>query len=154
MTTLKISFLLCVIILGSICHAQTNHLNCTVFIDGKLPDLDVLTGYFNYIDSNKHLTKIDFDYVIGEITLSNSDYYLLKKAETNSDIEICFKYKPAIGKEYQYFETLKVEWLFDRYLILRITNLDFRRGTYYFGYSCPSITKKFIPKEYYMFPKY
>jgi hypothetical protein len=133
--------------------AQTNHFNCTVFIDGKLPDLDVLTGHFVYSDPNMKSQTIDFEYVVGEITMSSYNYLIISKLDPNSDIEIILNYKPVPNKNYQYKETLKVGWLFERYLVLRITNLNSCQAKYYFGYSAPSITKKFIRKEYNMFNK-
>ena len=126
-------------------------INCTIFIDGKLPGLSVLNGYFLSKNDTEKEIQIQFKYVIGEIQMTKENSNLINSLAPNDDLTICLSYRDEKGRKFNYSEVLKVEWLRYRYLVIRITNLNKKRKEYYFGYSTPGVIKKFIKKEYKMF---
>jgi hypothetical protein len=153
MRLLVISLLL--FVFNSFIFSQVNHVNCIIFIDGKLPEGSwMYNEYFLYIDSVGNEKKIDFDYVIGEIQLTQENSNILHSLNPKDDLTINFTYKKYDGQTFIYSGVLKVAWLSYRYLVIRITNLNKKTGEYYFGYSTPGISKKLIKKEYNMFEDY
>ena len=136
----------------SIVFSQEKHVNCIIFIDGKLPGIsDIYDECFTFSDSSNIDVKIDFEYVIGEMIFSEANYLLLNSLDPTIKVTLDFKYRDMKGKEYNYSGELITEWIFYRYLVIRITNLNKKKGEYYFGYSTPGISKMFIKKEYNMF---
>jgi hypothetical protein len=133
--------------------SQNERINCIVFIDGKLPS-GVFDEYFIYTDSVGNLKKIDFEYAIGEIILSPDNKKTLDLLSPHADITINLSYKKYSGQVCTYSGAIKVAFLYYDYLVIRITNLDKKTGEYYFGYSTPGETKKFINKEYNMFEEF
>ncbi len=133
--------------------SQNERINCIIFIDGKLPT-GIYDGFFTYIDNSGNEKKIDFDYMIGEIQLSPKNKKALDSLQPNTEISMNFSYKMYHGQTYFYSGIIKVSFLDYSYLVIRITNLNKKTGEYYFGYSTPGETKKFIKKEYNMFEEY
>ena len=132
--------------------SQTDHINCTIFIDGKLPYGSTLRDhYFSYFDSTGVLHRIDFQYVIGEIQLTQENANILHSLDDNDEVTMHFTHYQYRAENSIYSGMLKVEWLTYRYLIIRITTLNKKKGEYYFGYSTPGISKQFIKDEYNMF---
>ncbi len=80
--------------------------------------------------------------------------YVLRKIKADDSVKVNFSNRQYDGKTFNYTGKLKVAWLNYRYLIIRVTNIDRKKGKYYFGYSTPEVSKKFIRKEYDMFEKY
>lgn len=133
-------------------HSQTEHINCIIFVDGKLPyGCHISEGYFSYTDSIGGLQRIDFNYIIGEIHLKQENFIILQSLNVEDEISINFTHYEERAENSIYTGILKVEWLSYRYLIIRITTLNKKKGEYYFGYSTPGISKHFIKNEYYMF---
>lgn len=132
--------------------SQEKRINCIIFIDGKLPGIsEIYNEHFTFSDSSNNDVKIDFEYIIGEMIFSDVNYYLLDSLNPDEEVTLNFSYRDMKGKEYYYSGELIKEWVFYRYLVIRITNLNKKKGEYYFGYSTPGISKMFIKKEYNMF---
>lgn len=131
-------------------YSQNERINCTVFIDGKLP-LGIYDGHFSCIDSSGNSRRIDFDYLIGEMKLSFENKRTLELLGSDAEIRMNISYKQYDGITFNYSGTIKVAFLNYDYLIIRITNLDKKSGIYYFGYSTPCEIMKFIHEEYNMF---
>ena len=142
------------IIISLMAHSQNEHINCTIFIDGKLPDLDILRGCFSFTDSTQKERIIPFEYVIGEIHLSLEDWNYLHSLDPQDNLCINLTYNSKGGHKLHYTGILKIAWLDYRYIIIRITNLNKKRGKFYFGVSTPGISTKFIKQEYNMFEDY
>jgi hypothetical protein len=135
--------------------SQIERINCTIFIDGKLPDGSwVYDEYFSYSDSLGVVKKIKFDYVLGEIQLTSENAKIIHSLSSEDTIIINFTHKKYKGGNFNYSGTIKVAWLSYQYLVIRITNLSKKKGDYYFGYSTPDVIKKFIKQEYNMFEDY
>lgn len=130
--------------------SQDERINCVIFIDGKLPT-GIYDEYFSYTDSSGNKRKIDFDYMIGEIKLSSKNKKALCLLGLDAEIEINLSYKKYNSRIYNYSGVIKVAFLNYDYLVIRITNLNKRTNEYYFGYSTPGETTKFIKQEYNMF---
>ncbi len=153
MRLLYISFLF--FIFYSVLFSQEEHINCTIFVDGKLPAGSVIyNSYFSYCDIIGNERRIDFHYVIGEIQLTEKNSNSLYVLRPDDSISMNFSYRKYNGQTFTYSGKLKMVWLSYRYLIIRITNLNRKKGEYYFGYSTPDVSKKFIHKEYDMFEEY
>lgn len=153
MRLLIICILTCCFNLSS--FSQNEKINCTIFIDGKLPDGSwVYDEYFSYSDSLGVVKKVIFDYVLGEIQLTSENAKTIHSLSSEDSITINFTHKKYKGGNFNYSGTVKVAWLSYQYLVIRITNLSKKKGDYYFGYSTPEVSKKFIRKEYDMFEKY
>jgi len=142
------------IFISLMAYSQSEHINCTIFIDGKLPDLDVLRGDFSFKDSTQKERIIPFEYVIGEIHLSSDDWKYLHSLAPQDDLCTNLTYKSKNGQKLHYTGLLKIAWLDYRYIIIRITNLNKKRDEFYFGVSTPGISTKFIKQEYNMFEDY
>lgn len=139
----------------SVIFSQEDHINCIIFVDGKLPaGSGIYNSYFSYYDSIDNERKIDFRYVIGEIQLTEKNCKSLNSLNQNDSVFMNFSYRKYNGQTFTYSGVLKVAWLSYRYLVIRITNLKKKKGEYYFGYSTPDVSKKFIHKEYDMFEEY
>lgn len=140
---------------SSFAFSQNEHINCTIFVDGKLPGGSwIYDEYFSYSDSTNSVVKIEFNYVTGEIQLSVDNANLIHTLRPENEITIHFTYKKYKGEIYTYSGNLRVAWLSNQYLVIRITNLNKKKGEYYFAYSTPGISKPFIKKEYNMFEEY
>lgn len=147
-TLLFLSFLL----LSSFTFAQSEKINCIIFIDGKLPqDNQIFDSYISFNDTNNIETIIDFDYVIGDIIIAEKNFIAISLINPLENITIHFSYKSFDGITFSYSGKIKSVLLKYRYFILRITNLNKRKKKYYFGYSSPGGSNSFIKKEYLMF---
>lgn len=133
--------------------SQNARINCIIFIDGKLPT-GIYNGFFNYNDVSGSVKKIDFDYMIGEILVSHENKKVIDSLQPITEISMNFSYRMYNGQTFSYSGILKVSFLTYNYLVIRITNLNKKKGEYYFGYSTPEVSKKFIRQEYDMFEKY
>jgi hypothetical protein len=135
--------------------SQNHRINCTIFIDGKLPNGSwMYNEYFVSIDSTGNEIKIDYKYVIGEIQLTPENANLIYALEPENTLTIYFTFKKYNGETYKYFGNIRAGWLNYEYLILRITNLNSKKGEFYFGYNMPGLIKPFIKAEYNMFEEY
>lgn len=151
---MKIYFLLlvCLLFKSIDLFAQTNHINCIIFVDGKLSGIED-SAYFTYMDSIGIEQKIYFDYTYGEIFLDsfNQKILLLNPCDI---ITIHLPRLDIKNNEHYYFEgDLAVCLLKYDYLIIRITNLNKKKGKYYFALSTPCIEGAWIRKEYDVFGK-
>jgi len=153
---MRFSFIiLCILSLNTYLYSQEEDINCIIFIDGKLPQGSYISNtYFSFSDSIGDIKKINFSYEIGNIHLTQENSQSLNLLKSEDEVTINFKEKKYNGEEYSYYGNLKVKWLYYRFLIIRITNLNKKKGDYYFGYSTPGESKKFIKKEYNMFEHY
>ncbi len=60
--------------------SQNSHLNCIIFVDGKLPeDSKIFNSYFSYNDSLDTEIKLSFKYIIGEFSVNRFKYVCVKK---------------------------------------------------------------------------
>lgn len=132
---------------------QKEKLNCIIFIDGKLPT-GIYDEYFSYLDEDKNESRIDFEYSIGDIILSKNDINTLYSLQSDDFIIMNLSYRSYDNESYSYSGKIRAEWLSYDYLVIRITNLNKKKGKYYFAYSTPGIIKSFIKKEYNMFEEY
>ncbi|ALO15818.1 hypothetical protein L21SP5_02185 [Salinivirga cyanobacteriivorans] len=128
-----------------ILFAQKDHINCVIFVDGKLPGLESLNVSVKWSDS----IQVDLDYVIGEFQLSKEDKNLIESLDPNKELMMTVKYFEK-SKTYMYTSKIDAGWLTYRYLIARITNLNKKKEKYYFGFSTPGPSNHFIKKEYNM----
>lgn len=142
-----------VCLIGFSSFSQDEKVNCIVFIDGKLPT-GIFDEYFLFIDSIGNEKRIDFQYSIGDILLTDENAKKLWALNKEDEVQMNLSYKNYEGKAFSYSGMIKVAWLQYSYLVIRITNLNKRKGEYYFGYSTPGVIKKFIKKEYNMFEEY
>ena len=132
--------------------SQTQHINCIIFIDGKLPyGSHISNDYFSYSDSIGGLHKIEFNYIIGELELTQENFMILESLEPDDEISVNLTHYQDRTANDIYTGILKVELLRYGYLIIRITTLNKRKGEYYFAYSTSRVSKPFIKKEYHMF---
>ena len=153
MKTLTIGVL---ILLSSILNlnAQNRSVNCIIFIDGKIMKHEAITGYFSYTDSTNNQRRLDFNYEMGDLILSQENNYLISKLDHNSEIDINLTHHKLSGPDFSYTRKIIVDLLNYRYLVIRITNLNKKTGKYYFGYYSPGLIKPFIKEEYNMFEEY
>jgi hypothetical protein len=140
------------LILSTISFAQSEKINCIIFIDGKLPqDNQIFDCYISFKDTNSIETIIEFDYIIGDLIISEKDLNSISVLNPLDDITIHFSYKNFDGRAFSYLGKIKSVLFKYSYFLLRITNLNKRKQNYYFGYSSPGGSSSFIKKEYYMF---
>jgi hypothetical protein len=140
----------------SINHSSSEQrINCMIFIDGKLPEGSyIYNSYFTYTNNDGSLLQVGFNYVIGDIIINIDDLEILKSLNSNDLIELEFTWKKFDGKTFTYRGEIEQHDLFYDYLIIRITNLNKKKGKYYFGYSTPFSSSGFINKEHNIFMNY
>ena len=127
-------------------NAQDNHINCIIFIDGKLHRLSEIDVSLEFADS----LVIDLPYVIGELKIDERAKLFIDSLDATDELLMKIEFRDN-GHTRIYTNSLKVGWLRYRYLIARITNLNKKKGKYYFAFSTPGPTQFFINKEYNMF---
>jgi hypothetical protein len=136
------------IIFNSFLFSQVNHINCTIFIDGKLPERCTLNQNFSFTDRLGKEKIINFTYEIGEIIFDTNNYKLFRSLDLKDEIKINITHKDNNYQSKDYHGILKVEWLSYPYIIIRITNL--KKNKYYLGISAPGVISSFIKEEYNM----
>ena len=131
--------------------SQNERINCIIFIDGKL--VGVNNGYFSYTDTLGIKQKIAFNYLIGDIELSSKDKKALDSLPADTKIKMNFSHEKYLGQVYNYSGEIEAAFFKYDYLVIRITNLNKRKGKYYFGYTTPYEIKKHIRQEHDVFEK-
>lgn len=137
---------------GQLLAQEQEHINCLVFIDGKL--IKGIDGNITYTtDGQKE--SIKYNATIGEVYLNTEDYEKLKTLDSkNLTMEMSIKYTSYHNIDYEYYLPIRREELFSDYLLIRITNLKKKKKKYYVGTSSPIGDMPFIKKEYNMLEEY
>lgn len=130
--------------------SQCNHVNCIIFVDGKIPDCYTIRGFFEYDNGNLN-EIINFDYSIGEMNFSTESKNFIDSLNDKEDIILNLNYLDLENRQFSYRKKMKVKHLRDIFLVIRITNLNIKKEEYYFGYSTYTHFDPLIKKEYNMF---
>lgn len=125
------------------------HINCIMFINGKIPNTGSITGGFYVVDRLSDSIFIPFQYNVGEIWLREDDMNILKGIPDSQFItviirEIRFERRKQIIKSFT--TDIQAGWLRLGYIIFRIT--ETKRGKYYFGITTSNFSEVFIKREY------
>ncbi|MBP1645600.1 MAG: hypothetical protein H6Q16_1175 [Bacteroidetes bacterium] len=112
------------------------NINCVIFIDARIPQSNVIRGYFEYTDTLNQTQKIDFYYQTGEIVCEKKEEY--SKFGSNPPLNN----KVIMNLEYsdftegnnnitnrQYKIQLDYDLMFST-IVLYIANVDKKKGTY------------------------
>jgi len=108
--------------------AQSNsyHLNTTIVIDNQIiMGESISEGTFVFGSK-----KMDFEYITGEIVLSEKDFEKLNSVDQNLDLIIEFKYRRIndgfFERDYQI--RTKISWINKSFAILKIYNFDNKKN--------------------------
>lgn len=149
---MKSLLVLTFLFLYMVSFSQSEKINCLIFIDGKLPlEGQIFDTYLSYFDTANIETTIEFEYIVGDIILSEKNLNSIKVLNPFDEILMRFSFKSFDGQAISYSGKIKSVLFNYRYFIIRITNLNMRKQTYSFGYSSPGGSTIFIKNEYYMF---
>jgi hypothetical protein len=123
-----ILFLLNCIVLSSSGFAQVpnKQLPFILLIDNDIPVNNIYDGFFSAVDSGVIIkNRIPFEYRVGSLLISPSDYTRLFSIGAKSNVLIDFKYT-KIGHDssegYEYKKEIPAKWLNERYMIFKIYN--------------------------------
>ncbi|RLF56442.1 MAG: hypothetical protein DRN27_09635 [Thermoplasmata archaeon] len=146
----KINFGLLLLIISTYLFGQDNSYNCSIFLDGKL--LNVNDCYFNVIDSLGFKKKIEFNSGGHEIYLCNKEdyaYLCLLPADTKIETHIKYfkKFKKVKKTQFDFTCLIQAKWLREEYLVIRITFLDKNKEKYYIACSSSSHEDSWLPHE-------
>ena len=121
-----------------------------IFIDGKMVR-EIEDSFFIYKDSLGIEKKINFKCVPGDIILTKkyADYIISLNSENTLEMHIkyCKKNTKSKNKCFEYIGIIKVQWFKWPYLLVRITNLNEKKGKYYIGFSTPKMIDKWHFRE-------
>lgn len=130
--------------LNSIGQNKEMRLNFILAIDNEIPIAKIFDGYF--LIQNKIHYKQDtlrFQYQVGGLLLSSTDYQNLFLVDSLSTITIKFKYRnftQNFTHVYNYEKVLRNTWINESYIILNVFNY----------YDADSRKKYFISKNQYL----
>lgn len=118
-------------------QAQDKRLTFILIIDDELPVTDITNGIFLFKDSAGTIKdKISFDYKVGGLLMSSSDYKKLLSPNPEHRIFIKFKhieFRPH-HVEYTYEKEIPNGWINKEYIIFRVFNASNKvnRTKYFF----------------------
>lgn len=118
-----------IVFLEGYAYPQDSHINLVLFIDGDLVKSGIYDSYF-IIDNND---TISFKYEIGDILVRDSNFQKLQLLPLGTDILINFRYR--LGGDlsvFAYSIKLKKEFLFQRFLLLRLYNYANKENSKFF----------------------
>jgi hypothetical protein len=126
------------IVLSLTLHAQepVKQMPFILLIDNDIPVNNIYDGFFSIIDSGGVVKdRIPFDYRVGNLLISPSDYTKLFSLSTKGKVSINFKYSkigPNSSEVYKYKKEIPAEWLNEKYMIFKVYNFDNKdsRGKY------------------------
>lgn len=140
--------------LVSCSFAQSEHINCIIFVDGKLPKPGTIKGFIEYNNEFNQKDTAIFYYYIPTIEFKATDFEKLQAIPHTIDINntdttgitihIKFQeYKKNYGYIwYHYSSRFPLTGLLNNaYIIFSITNFDKKKGTYYFDYNTSTFQK-------------
>ena len=116
---------------------QSKRLTFILSIDDQLPVTDITDGTFLIMDSVGTIKeKIPFNYHVGGLGLSLSDYKKLFASNSDSRILIRFKhvqFRPTYV-EYSYEKEIPKGWLNEEYMVLKVYNKSVKsnRAKYFY----------------------
>lgn len=137
--------------------SQSERINWIVFIDGKIPQSTVFTGELICFEGTPKEKVIHFEYLVGDITLSENDMrYIKENGENMGLLKVKLSYKEFAKHShnlYLYSFEIPPRLLLPIYdfVVLRITNLNKRKGTFYLGYSTSNESTPWLKKEFPVF---
>ena len=126
--------------------AQRENINCIVMVDGKLTAND-LQGYIEYTDRMQQLRKIEIDcHTPGIFGVNTENMVILRSLPDTIEVKVHFyftEFKKGIKQTiHHYNHSFIIGDLFNsNYVIFSITNLNKRKGTYYFDYAIDNMRK-------------
>lgn len=127
---MKLKLLLFIILFSSALNTlgqeQKKRINFILLIDNDIPKTNVYEGYVLIKDSLDTLKdKFSFDYQVGGLLLSNSNYRDLFSKYSRCKIIISFKYEQLHlneSKVFEYEKEIPAGWLNEVYIIFKIYN--------------------------------
>lgn len=149
---MKIIALIVFLVLTMFVYSQEVKVNCIVFIDGKLPR-GITETYFE-INGNGEKKRIDFEYTIGDLLMEKEDLDFLVSEFRDDEIDMYLTYRNYNDEIFHYNGMVRPIFFTYDWLVIRITNLNKKKGEYYFAYSTPDVIMPFRSKEYFMFEEF
>ena len=137
-------------------YSQNERVNWIIFIDGKLPEAIVFHGEFIYFEDTPKEKIIKFEYTIGDIKISTEDIIYIKENESTIEQLTMKLYYQEFTKKmrnlyiYPIIISPKLFFSFD-YVVMRITNLDKKKGIFHFGYTTDEYSTLWYHGESYIF---
>ena len=119
--------------------SQKESINWIVFIDEKIPDQTMLNGEIICFEGTIKEKIINFEYIIGDIKVEKTDInYIKENIENTETLTIKLYYKENVKETqilYIYSFKIPLRLLFKySYVVLEITNINKKKGIFYFDY--------------------
>jgi hypothetical protein len=144
---------------GGFAQAPSKQLPFILLIDNDIPVNNIYDGFFSAVDSEGIIKyRIPFEYRVGSLVISSSDYTRLFSIDAKSNVLIDFKYT-KVGRDssegYEYKKEIPAKWLNEKYMIFKIYNYTnkesrakyvLRKGKYGIEISVPG-AGSVIPKK-------
>ena len=91
---------------------------------------------------------VPFLYILGEIRIDSVNAITFDSIRDSSNITISFTHLNNRGNRQEYHLDINKNWLFYDYLLIRITTINKRNGSYHIGFNTPDFSTKYIKDEY------
>jgi len=133
--------------------SQSERINWIIFIDGKIPQSTVLTGEFICFEGMPKEKVIKFEYLVGDIQISEEDFrYIKENGESLGLLKARLFYREFekhTRNLYIYSFEIAPRLLLPiyDYVVLRITNINKKKGIFYLGYSTSYESTPWLNKE-------
>lgn len=121
--------------LSGICQEPSSNLNCLIKVDDKIVKVGFSDGFLSILDDKGNVTdKLPFEYEVGRIMMKQEHVDLLKnKSNAKAVLEFNYRQLCPSTKEYTYKLGIDLDFIFQRYLIIEVFNLDKKRNAQTFG---------------------
>lgn len=152
------AFLLCLFFSKAICQCEENRINFVLIIDE--PDLSITHGFSNSYILLPSQDTILVSYYPGELLVSSDAYKRVFALPINTEVMFYTKYTVINRKlkqfEHEYKIKLKIGWLQQGYIVLKVYNFANKKNWKYFyerkGYGVdietPSFTRLLARKKF------
>ncbi|MEX0598627.1 MAG: hypothetical protein WD512_19245 [Candidatus Paceibacterota bacterium] len=119
---------------SGMCQDSLVNLNCLIKVDDKIVKVGIADCSLNVMDNKGSLKQLSFEYEVGRIKIKKEDFVLLRNmSNTKALLEFSYSQICPNAKEYTYKFEMDLDFLFQRYLIIDIFNLDKKRSSRIFG---------------------
>lgn len=140
-----------------IIYSQYERINWIIFIDGKIPEKTVFNCELICYENSSKEKIINLEYTIGDIKILTEDLYYLKENDSLLRDQLIMKlffteFTKNSHNKYVYSVRIYPKLLFNDYVVLRLNNIDKKKGICYQAISTDDWSNPWY-KEPYLFTK-
>ena len=120
---------------SGICQDSSSNLNCLIKVDDRIVKVGFTNGFLYILDDKGSIIKkLPFEYDVGRIKMKKEHVALLRNmSNTKAVLEFNYRQICPSTKEYTYKLGIDIDFIFQRYLIIEVFNLDKKKNARTFG---------------------